>query len=120
MKTNTVPFLIMMLVALLSSFSYADTGSNSTPQTQTSSADTAQNFLGAPQSQSATPPPSNAVVMTAQPVLSQNQATAIPQTYSPPPPPPVQQYMPPPPSRKQKHGPFQHVTNFFKSLAGVD
>ena len=119
MKPNkTLPY-VMICLSVISGISFADSTSNpAVPSPQASASDSTQNFLGAPQTQNSVPS-ANAVVMTARPVLNQNVPPAQPMVNTPPPPPPMRPYIPPPPPKRGR-GPFHHLVNFFKSLAGVD
>ena len=119
MKPNKILLCAMISLSVISGISFADSGSNpAVPSSQASAPDSTQNFLGAPQNQNVAPT-ANAVVMTAQPVLNQNVAPVPPMVNTPPSLPPVRPYVPPPPPKKGR-GPFHHVVNLFKSLAGVD
>ena len=105
----------MGIILMLSTHVLADdTTAHAGPPTTVMSdaAQTTTNMLDSAQS-----PVANAVVMTAQPVTQTNTPPAPP-VYVPPTPPAQPYYAPPP--RKQTRGPFQHVKNFFKSLAGME
>ena len=120
MKPNKKLLYAIICLSVVSGISFADSGSNPVvPSSQASTLDSTQNFLGAPQQNQDSTPPANAVVMTARPVLNQNVAPAQSMVNTPPPPPPMRPYIPPPPPKRGR-GPFHHLVNFFKSLAGVE
>lgn len=79
-----------------------------------------QAFMSNPQATPTPTPALNPLVVTAFSVPQQSTPPPpqAPAAYDPPP--PVQRpYIPPAPQKKGR-GPFHHLVNFFKSLAGVE
>ena len=118
MKREYISTVVVGIILTLSTHVLADDTTTSGGATIATASEPSQtsNYM-APPAQPSTP--SNPVVMTAQPVTQMPNAPSVPpRAYAPPPQSAVPYYQPPP--RKQTRGPFQHVKNFFKSLAGME